>query len=141
LGLFPYLDFAIYATGRDRFEGYYEVMGTVANAMAGLLTIYFFSFLSYGEYFVAMALISTMFFGFYINRLRFVYGTIAALTYVVGFQIYLIAQPNSVVTQPVILSTWLWAILLLAISAGHYAERNFCTTGGRTAKKSSKTNG
>ena len=58
-----YFGFIIYATFKERFTGYYHILGAISNAWAGLFAIYFCHQFPNGATLVLPVLIFIIFFG------------------------------------------------------------------------------
>ncbi|NOQ75557.1 MAG: hypothetical protein GQ574_26340 [Crocinitomix sp.] len=116
--------FIVYTTYKARFQGYYHTIGAFSNAWGGLFAIYFCDQFPGGESLTLPVLIFIIFFGSYMIRLRWIAGFIAALTYVLGYHIY-ISIYSGLSTQEVLLYAFVaWMTLIFAILAGRVAEGN-----------------
>lgn len=120
-----YFGFIIYATYYKRFEGYYHLMGALSNAWAGLYTIYFCSFFPDGEHLILPVIIFIIFFGSYLIRLRWLAGFIAALSYIICYQVYLIEYSQLPQGQVLLYSFVSVMVLVFAALAGRTAENNY----------------
>jgi class 3 adenylate cyclase len=120
----PFFLFIIYATLKGRFKGAIHRIGTVSNAWAGLYAIYFCNQFPEGATLTLPVLIFILFFGSYMVRLRWIAGFIAALTYIAGFQLYMIYFTKLDVSQISLLAFVAWITLVFAIFAGYVAENN-----------------
>jgi class 3 adenylate cyclase len=120
----PFFLFIIYATLKGRFKGSIHRIGTVSNAWAGLYAIYFCNQFPEGATLTLPVLIFILFFGSYMVRLRWIAGFIAALTYITGFQLYMIYFTKLDVSQISLFAFVAWITLVFAIFAGYVAENN-----------------
>lgn len=119
-----YFGFIIYATFKERFTGYYHILGAISNAWAGLFAIYFCHQFPNGATLVLPVLIFIIFFGSYMVRLRWIAGFIAALTYTITYQVYIV-QVAELSTGEVNFYAFVnWMVLVFAIFAGRVAEEN-----------------
>lgn len=120
-----YFGFIIYVTHRRKLEGYYHLLGAISNAWAGLYTIYFCSFFPNGQHLILPVIIFIIFFGSYMIRLRWLAGFIAALSYVLSFQVYLIYFSGLPPSQVLLYSFVSIMVLVFAVLAGRTAEDNY----------------
>lgn len=116
--------FIIYATYSKRFQGSYHFIGACSNAWAGLYAIYFCDQFSGGESLTLPVLIFIIFFGSYMIRLRWIAGFIAALSYTVGYHIYISIYSDLSSGQILLYAFVAWMTLMFAILAGRVAEGN-----------------
>lgn len=120
-----YFGFIVYATYNDRFQGYYHLMGAISNAWAGLFTIYFGSFFPSDVHIVLPVIIFIIFFGSYMIRLRWMAGFLAALSYIVSYQVYIVAYADLSDGEIILYSFVSWMVLIFALLAGRTAENNY----------------
>lgn len=119
-----YFGFIVFATYRMNFSGYYHLLGAISNAWAGLYAIYFCDQFPNGEHLTLPVLIFIIFFGSYMVRLRWLAGFLAALTYVAGYQIYIIWFSDLTISQIILYGFVGWMTLVFALLAGRVAEAN-----------------
>ncbi|GEM_PF-1654230 len=119
-----YFGFIVYATFNSRFEGYYHLMGAISNAWAGLYAIYFCDQFPNGESLTLPVLIFIIFFGSYMVRLRWIGGFTAALSYTVGYHVYIAIYSDLTGAQVILFAFVAWMTLIFAILAGRVAESN-----------------
>lgn len=120
-----YFGFIIYATYDNRFKGYYHLLGAISNAWAGLYSIYFSDFFPSGVHLILPVLVFIIFFGSYMIRLRWKAGFIAALSYVVVYQFYIVYYANLTSGQALLYGFVSWMVLIFAVLAGRTAETNY----------------
>lgn len=123
-----YFGFIVYATYKTSFKGYYHLLGAISNAWAGLYAIYFCDQFPNGEHLTLPVLIFIIFFGSYMVRLRWLAGCLAALTYVAGYQVYIIWFSDLTMSQVLLYGFVAWMTLVFAILAGRVAETNTRTS-------------
>ncbi|GAB5417078.1 MAG: hypothetical protein Crog4KO_19440 [Crocinitomicaceae bacterium] len=116
--------FIIYATYSKAFVGKYHIIGAFSNAWAGLFAIYVCSQFPGGDNLILPVLIFIIFFGWYMIRLRWLAGFIAALTYVIGYNVYIIMYSELTDAQIVLFAFVAWITLIFALVAGRVAEYN-----------------
>jgi two-component sensor histidine kinase len=114
----------VYATYKSKFAGYYHLLGAISNAWAGLYAIYYCDQFPNGEHLTLPVLIFIIFFGSYMVRLRWLAGCIAAITYVVGYQAYIIWFSDLTISQVLLYGFVAWMTLIFAILAGRISEMN-----------------
>ena len=119
-----YFGFIVFATYKASFKGYYHLLGAISNAWAGLYAIYFCHQFPNGEHLTLPVLIFIIFFGSYMVRLRWLAGCLAALTYVAGYQVYIIWFSDLTISQILLYGFVAWMTLIFAILAGRVAETN-----------------
>lgn len=119
-----YFGFIVYATYRNGFAGYYHLLGAISNAWAGLYAIYYCDQFPNGEHLTLPVLIFIIFFGSYMVRLRWLAGCIAALTYTIGYQVYIIWFSELSISQVLLYGFVAWMTLVFAILAGRVSETN-----------------
>ena len=119
-----YFGFIVFATYKASFKGYYHLLGAISNAWAGLYAIYFCHQFPNGEHLTLPVLIFIIFFGSYMVRLRWLAGCLAALTYVAGYQVYIIWFSDLTTSQILLYGFVAWMTLIFAILAGRVAETN-----------------
>jgi len=119
-----YFGFIVYATYFKKFAGYYHILGAISNAWAGLYAIYFCHQFPTGVNLALPSLIFILFFGSYLVRLRWLAGFISALTYIIGYTVYIIVY-SDLSTDEIIMYTFVsWMTLTFAVVAGRVAEKN-----------------
>jgi two-component sensor histidine kinase len=116
--------FIVYTTYKKAFQGYYHVIGAFSNAWGGLFAIYFCDQFPNGESLTLPVLIFIIFFGSYMIRLRWIAGFIAALTYTLGYHIYISTYSDLSSGQIILYAFVAWMTLIFAILAGRMAEHN-----------------
>lgn len=119
-----YFGFIVYATFKKQFKGYYELLGAISNAWAGLYAIYFCDQFPNGVHLTLPVLIFIIFFGSYMVRLRWLGGFVAAFTYTLGYHIYIANYSNLSSSQVLLYAFVGWMTLIFAILAGRVAESN-----------------
>lgn len=119
-----YFGFIIYSTYNAKFTGFYHFMGAISSAWAGVFAIYFCDQFPSGSHLVLPILIFIIFFGSYMVRLRWFAGFIAAASYIVSFQFYLLYNSNLSDGQIALYSFIAWVTLAFAFLAGRMAEIN-----------------
>ncbi len=117
-----YFGFIIYTTYKKRFEGYYQLLGAISNAWAGLFAIYFLDQFPSGEHLVLPVHIFIIFFGLYMIRLRWIAAFIAAFSYIAVYSIYLLTTDLEV-GQIILYLFVSWMTLVFALLAGHATEK------------------
>lgn len=122
IGLF--FGFIVYSTYKKRFKGYYHFIGACSNAWGGLYAIYFCDQFPDGESLTLPVLIFIIFFGSYMIRLRWMAGFIAALSYTLGYHIYIAIFSDLSSGQILLYAFVAWMTLIFAILAGRVAEGN-----------------
>lgn len=120
----PLFLFMIYTTYSERFTGRYHLIGAISNAYAGLYAIYFCNQFPSGENLTLPVLIFIIFFGSYMIRLRWVAGFIAALTYTLGFHIFITFYTDLHTSQVLLFAFVGWLTLIFAFVAGRVTETN-----------------
>ncbi|GAB5415963.1 MAG: hypothetical protein Crog4KO_07440 [Crocinitomicaceae bacterium] len=123
-----YFGFIVYATYRNAFKGTYHLLGAISNAWAGLYAIYYCDQFPNGEHLTLPVLIFIIFFGSYMVRLRWFAGCIAALSYVIAYQIYTVWFSDLTVAQMLLYGFVAWMTLIFAILAGRVSENNHRTS-------------
>jgi class 3 adenylate cyclase len=113
-----------YTTYNKAFGGYYHILGAFSNAWAGLFAIYFCHQFPTGENLTLPVLIFIIFFGSYMIRLRWIAGCVAALTYTIGYHVYIALYTDLSSDQVIQYAFVAWLTLLFAILAGRVAEYN-----------------
>ena len=119
-----YFGFIVYATYKSSFKGYYHLLGAISNAWAGLYAIYYCDQFPNGEHLTLPVLIFIIFFGSYMVRLQWLAGCLAALSYVLGYQVYIIWFSDLTIAQMLLYGFVAWMTLIFAILAGRVAETN-----------------
>jgi two-component sensor histidine kinase len=117
-----YFGFIIYTTYKKSFEGYYQLLGAISNAWAGLFAIYFLDQFPSGEHLVLPVHIFIIFFGLYMIRLRWIAAFIAAFSYIAVYSIYLLTTDLEV-GQIILYLFVSWMTLVFALLAGHATEK------------------
>lgn len=120
----PFFGFIFFATYGNRFKGWLHIIGAMSNAWAGCYAIYFCGQFPNGVNLTLPVLIFILFFGSYLVRLRMVAGTIAALSYTIGFHVYLVQYTDMALNQIVPLAFVAWMTLVFAVLAGYVTEHN-----------------
>jgi class 3 adenylate cyclase len=114
LATYPYFIFIIYATYHDQFIGYYQIMASVANGIAGLLILFWIPYLleptdEYGVLSGILAILMIiLFFAFYILRLRFFPAVGASIVYFGIYQYQLLSsslEKNQII--PLMFGAWI----------------------------------
>lgn len=125
----------------ERFKGLYHIIGACSNAWAGLYAIYFCSQFPGGESLILPVLIFIIFFGWYMIRLRWAAGFIAALTYVIGYNVYILGYADLQDSQITLFSFVAWITLIFALLAGRVAEQKSRLTWiqGKTIRQQNET--
>lgn len=123
-----YFGFIVYASYKSKFAGYYHLLGAISNAWAGLFAIYYCDQFPNGEHLTLPVLIFIIFFGSYMVRLRWFAGCIAALSYVLAYQVYVIWFSDLTVAQMLLYGFVAWMTLIFAILAGRVSEGNHRTS-------------
>jgi two-component sensor histidine kinase len=119
-----YFGFIIFATYKEKFLGYYHILGAISNAWAGLFAIYFCDQFPNGVHLTLPVLIFIIFFGSYMVRLRWIAGFIAALSYIAAYHIYIAFYSDLSTDQVILYSFVAWMTLIFAAMAGRMAETN-----------------
>ncbi|MDG1331802.1 MAG: sensor histidine kinase [Crocinitomicaceae bacterium] len=119
-----YFGFIIYATYKKRFKGYYHLLGAISNAWAGLYAIFFCHQFPNGENLALPVIIFIIFFGSYMVRLRWIAGFIAAFSYTLAYQIYILEYSDLTGSQIVFYAFVSWMVLIFALVAGRVSESN-----------------
>lgn len=119
-----YFGFVFYATFKERFAGYYHLLGAISNAWAGLYAIYFCDQFPNGGVLVLPVLIFIIFFGSYMVRLRWIAGFVTALIYSITYQVYILETANFSSEEIYFYAFVIWMVLVFAIFAGRIAEKN-----------------
>ncbi|MEZ4937512.1 MAG: sensor histidine kinase [Crocinitomicaceae bacterium] len=119
-----YFGFLIYSIYNSKFKGYYHILGAISNAWAGLYAVYFCDQFPNGSHLILPVLIFIIFFGSYMVRLRWIAGFIAAASYIIAYQVYLIQYSGLTNDQIALYSFVAWMTLVFALLAGRMAERN-----------------
>ncbi|MFT5818843.1 MAG: two-component sensor histidine kinase [Crocinitomix sp.] len=114
----------VYTTYKARFRGYYHNIGAFSNAWGGLFAIYFCDQFPGGESLTLPVLIFIIFFGSYMIRLRWIAGFVAALSYVLGYHIYILIYSDLSGQEILVYAFVAWMTLIFAILAGRVAEAN-----------------
>lgn len=123
-----YFGFIIYATYKPQFQGYYHLMGAISNLWAGMYTIYFCACFPAGDQFILPVLIFIIFFGSYMIRLRWISGSLAALSYISVYQVYILVYSNFTSEEVLFYSFVSWMVFVFALFAGRTAEQNYRVT-------------
>lgn len=119
-----YFGFIVYATYRKSFVGYYHLMGAISNAWAGLYAIYFCHQFPNGVHLTLPVLIFIIFFGSYMVRLRWLAGSMAALTYTLGYCLYVFLFSDLNFAQQALYVFVICMTFVFAIIAGRMVETN-----------------
>jgi len=136
-----FFGFILAATYIERFKKSYHFIGASSNAWAGLYAIYFCSRFPGGESLILPVLIFIIFFGWYMIRLRWVAGFIAALTYVIAYNVYILSYAGLEESQVMLFSFVAWITLVFALLAGRVAEHKSRLTWiqGKTIREQNET--
>ena len=119
-----FFGFIVYATYRERFKGFYHLIGALSNAWAGLFAVYFCDQFPGGEVFILPVLIFIIFFGSYMVRLRWIAGCIAAFSYITLYTVYLVTYSDLPIGQIVLYAFVGWMTMVFAVLAGRVTENN-----------------
>lgn len=119
-----FFGFIIYATYKERFKGYYHLLGALSNAWAGLFAIYFCNQFPNGESLTLPVLIFIIFFGSYMVRLRWIAGFIAALSYIIAYHIYISMFSDIAFEHMMFYALVAWLTLIFNFFAGRVTETN-----------------
>ena len=119
----PYFFFVIYTAYHDRYFGHYQWMLALTNAGAGMLTIYFFSFFPSGEYYTLITLIFILFFGLNAYQLQVIYIVTASLTYIAGFQLYILLYADLKIADITLFSVVVWVAEAFVVWVAYKTER------------------
>lgn len=122
LTTYPYFLFVIYASYHDRYLGHYQWMIAVTNAGAGVLSIYVFSFFPGGDYYTLNTLIIILFFGRNAFKLQYGYIAVASLTYVVGFQYYIVFYADLELADLILFSAVIWVAEIFMLWVAYKSE-------------------
>ena len=119
-----YFGFLIYSTFDKRFKGYYHTLGAISNAWAGLYAIYYCDHFPGGEHLILPVIIFIIFFGSYLVRLKWIAGFLAALSYIICYQVYLLDNQDITDGQVLLYSFVAWMTLIFAFLAGRITEKS-----------------
>ncbi len=119
-----FFGFIIYATFNKKLEKYLHTLGAFSNAWAGLYAIYFCDQFPNGVHVILPAIIFIIFFGSYMVRLKWLAGFLAALTYIIGYHVYIEFYSNLSQSQVLLYAFVGWMTLIFAVLAGRVAETN-----------------
>lgn len=118
----PFYCFIVFATFKNRFQGWIHFIGAISNLWAGLFAIYFCGLFPEGESFTVPVLIFIVFFGSYMVRLRWIATLIVSFSYSLAFHIYAIIYTDLPVQIITLYTFILWLTWLFAGFAGHVSE-------------------
>jgi len=119
---YPYFIFIIYATYKDQFIGYYQLMAATANGMAGVLVVYVCHYFPYSEFYIFIGLLLMVFFAYYMLHLRLINSVITSLIYFITFQVYLLTISDLNMPNVAALSICLWFTGIASFFGGYVAE-------------------
>jgi class 3 adenylate cyclase len=119
-----FFGFITFTTYNKAFARKYHFIGAISNAWAGLYAIYVCSQFPGGDHLILPVLIFIIFFGWYMIRLRWMAGFIAALTYVIAYNVYTVAYSDLTSAQIILYAFVAWITLIFALLAGRVAEHN-----------------
>lgn len=117
-----YFGFIVYVTLFKKLQGYYQLLGAISNAWAGLFAIYFCHQFPNGAHLTLPVLIFIIFFGSYMVRLRWLAGSMAGITYTVSYCIYLIYYSDLSFSQIELYIFVIWMTFIFSILAGRNVE-------------------
>jgi adenylate cyclase len=107
-----------------RLHRYYHWLSAINNLIAGFFAIYIGQSLLHSQTLTLISVVAVTFWVFFILRLRFAIGIVAALTYVVGYQISLLFSQLYVVREIFLFSATNWIIYAVCVFAARALEKS-----------------
>jgi adenylate cyclase len=107
-----------------KLRKHYHWLSAVMNTLAGYLAIYIGHVLLHDMTLTLISLVAVTFWDFFILRLRFTVAIVAAISYVVGYQVALVLSASSSPRDVFLFSFTLWLIYVVCVVAAHAFEKS-----------------